>query len=49
MSRIIQVVYGFGGYDPNKPNNNIIEIIWGNDEEQIDEWVEPQEPESDKE
>ena len=25
MSR--EVVYGIGGYDPSKPNDNIIEII----------------------
>lgn len=22
-----QVTYGFGGYDPTKPNDNIVEII----------------------
>jgi len=27
MKRIVEVVYGLGGYDPSKPNNNIIEII----------------------
>jgi len=21
-----QITYGIGGYDPNKPNNNIVEI-----------------------
>lgn len=21
-----QITYGFGGYDPTKPNNNIVEI-----------------------
>jgi hypothetical protein len=24
---IIEVVYGLGGYDPTKPNDNILEII----------------------
>ena len=24
---IIEVVYGLGGYDESKPNNNIVEII----------------------
>jgi hypothetical protein len=28
------VTYGLGGYDPSKPNNNIIEIIDLPDEEQ---------------
>jgi hypothetical protein len=23
----LTVVYGFGGYDPTKPNDNIVEII----------------------
>lgn len=32
MGRI--VTYGLGGYDPTKPNNNIIEII-ENDEPEI--------------
>lgn len=22
-----EIVYGLGGYDPSKPNNNVIEII----------------------
>lgn len=22
-----KVTYGFGGYDPSKPNNNIIEVV----------------------
>ena len=30
MSR--EVVYGIGGYDPSKPNDNIIEIIETPDE-----------------
>ena len=32
MSRT--VVYGLGGYDPSKPNDNIVEIIDTPDEEQ---------------
>ena len=24
-TRVVQVVFGLGGYDPTKPNNNIIE------------------------
>lgn len=32
MSRTI--VYGLGGYDPSKPNDNIVEIIEILDEEQ---------------
>jgi hypothetical protein len=37
MSR--EVVFGIGGYDPSKPNDNIVEIIDTPDEveEQIDE------------
>jgi ribosomal protein L1 len=31
-----EVVFGLGGYDPSKPNNNIIEII------EIPDEVEPQ-------
>lgn len=27
------IVYGMGGYDPTKPNNNIVEIIEYEDEE----------------
>ena len=27
MIRILEVVYGLGGYDPTKPNDNIVEII----------------------
>ena len=23
----MEIVYGLGGYDPTKPNNNIVEII----------------------
>ena len=26
-TRIIQTIYGVGGYDPTKPNNNIIEQV----------------------
>lgn len=33
MERIIEVAYGLGGYDETKPNNNIIEVIWGEDTE----------------
>lgn len=29
-----EVIYGFGGHDETKPNNNIIEIIDTPDEEQ---------------
>ena len=29
-----QITYGFGGYDPTKPNNNIVEEIDLPDEEQ---------------
>lgn len=31
-----QITYGFGGYDPTKPNDNIVEIIELPDEEQTD-------------
>jgi len=24
MSKLIEVTYGLGGYDPSKPNNNIV-------------------------
>ena len=34
MIRILEVVYGLGGYDPTKPNDNIVEIIEGEDEVQ---------------
>ena len=27
MKKILEVVYGLGGYDPTKPDNNIVEII----------------------
>jgi hypothetical protein len=27
MNKIIEIVYGIGGYDPTKPNDNIVEII----------------------
>ena len=26
-TRIVEVVYGVGGYDPTKPNNNIVEEV----------------------
>lgn len=40
MSRT--VTYGLGGYDPSKPNNNIVEIIDTPDEEpQIEESDSP--------
>ena len=29
MLRIIEVAYGLGGYDETKPDNNVIEVIWG--------------------
>jgi len=29
-----RVTYGLGGYDPSKPNDNIVEIIDTPDEEQ---------------
>jgi len=29
-----QITYGIGGYDPSKPNNNIVEEIDLTDEEQ---------------
>ena len=35
----INVTYGLGGYDPTKPNNNIVAITEYEDEEQ--EWQEP--------
>lgn len=28
-----EIVYGLGGYDPSKPNNNIVEIVELPDEE----------------
>lgn len=27
MKSIVKVVYGLGGYDESKPNNNIVEIV----------------------
>jgi hypothetical protein len=27
MSKVIEVTYGFGGYDPSKPNNNIVSSV----------------------
>jgi hypothetical protein len=36
MKRIAEVVYGLGGYDESKPNNNIVEIIYTEvDEEDV--------------
>ena len=36
------IVYGFGGYDESKPNNNIVEIIDTPDEElQNEESIDP--------
>jgi hypothetical protein len=35
MSRI--VVFGIGGYDPSKPNDNIVEIIDTPDEAEANE------------
>ena len=29
-----EVVYGLGGYDETKPNNNVVEVIEHPDEEQ---------------
>lgn len=34
---ILAVIYGEGGYDETKPNNNIIEIIEGPDEPIVEE------------
>lgn len=31
------VTYGLGGYDPSKPNNNIVEIIDIPDEGEVNE------------
>jgi hypothetical protein len=31
------IVYGFGGYDPSKPDNNIVEIIDTPDEGEVNE------------
>jgi hypothetical protein len=31
------IVYGLGGYDPSKPNDNIVEIIDIPDEETVNE------------
>ena len=30
------VIYGIGGYDPSKPNDNIIEVIDEQDEEVVE-------------
>jgi hypothetical protein len=27
MKKNMQVVYGIGGHDPSKPNNNILEVV----------------------
>lgn len=32
----MHITYGLGGYDPTKPNDNIVEIIELPDEEQTD-------------
>lgn len=37
MQKIIEVVFGLGGYDETKPNNNIVEVIWGEVDEEIEE------------
>jgi len=29
----MQIIYGIGGHDPSKPNNNIIEVIEDESEE----------------
>lgn len=34
MGKIIEIVYGLGGYDESKPNNNIVQEINLPDEEQ---------------
>jgi hypothetical protein len=39
MSKLI--TYGLGGYDPSKPNDNIVEIIDIPDEEQDEESISP--------
>ena len=31
------IVYGLGGFDPSKPNNNIVEIIESEDEGEVNE------------
>ena len=36
---MIRITYGLGGYDPTKPNNNIVE----------EEWLPDPEPETDPE
>lgn len=33
MEKIKSIVYGIGGYDETKPNNNIIETIYYTDDE----------------
>lgn len=37
MTKSIEIVYGIGGFDPSKPNNNIIEII---ENEEINDSIE---------
>jgi hypothetical protein len=27
MSKVIEVTYGIGGFDPSKPNNNIVSSV----------------------
>jgi hypothetical protein len=34
------VTFGLGGYDPSKPNNNIVEVIDTPDEEVVDTFIE---------
>jgi hypothetical protein len=34
---MITVTYGFGGYDPTKPNNNIVDIEETNEPDTITE------------
>jgi hypothetical protein len=34
-----QIIYGLGGYDPSKPNNNIVEIVELPDEPEITDPV----------
>jgi hypothetical protein len=34
------IIYGLGGYDPSKPNDNIVEIIDTPDEEPVNEHEE---------
>ena len=41
MNRI--VTYGIGGYDPSKPNDNIVEILELPDEEPVEHLVSDEE------